>query len=114
MAQSIDIEFYPDATAKCSNCGSVYTIASSQKEITVEICGNCHPFYTGQDVVVDTAGRIEKFQARLAKTEKLSSSTTSKTKKKKVRIVRQTLQDLLDDQTKTPNEIKSESAEKQN
>ena len=105
MAQSIDIDFYPDATAKCSNCGSVYTLASSQKEITVEICGNCHPFYTGQDVVVDTAGRIEKFQARLAKTNKLGGK--QKKKKLKARTVRQTLQDLVKEDIQPVAEEKS-------
>lgn len=111
MAKSINIEFYTDATAKCSNCGSVYTLSANQKEINVEICGNCHPFYTGQDVVLDTAGRIEKFQARLAKSQEMDNSGKKK-KKKKTRAIRQTIEDLVQDETVTPNEAKSIQAEK--
>jgi len=96
MAQSVDIKIYPNATATCSNCSSVYMILGNKPEIQVEICGNCHPFYTGQDVVVDTAGRIEKFQARLAKSQSIQK-TGKKTKVKKKRTQSQTLEELSGD-----------------
>ncbi len=95
MAKSVDVDIYSDATAKCSNCGSVYTIASAIKELTIEICGNCHPFYTGQDVVVDTAGRIEKFQERLAKTQGMQGA--KKLKKQRARKMTQSLADLVEE-----------------
>jgi len=52
-----------DLSAECA-CGSTIQTRSTQKEIKVEICSACHPFCTGTQKFVDTAGRIEKFQAR--------------------------------------------------
>jgi large subunit ribosomal protein L31 len=47
-------------------CGAKYNIGSTKEKIEVEICAVCHPFYTGNDKVLDTAGRVEKFKARKA------------------------------------------------
>lgn len=54
---------YVECTVTCG-CGSVFTTHSTQPTINVEICSACHPFYTGQQKFVDTAGRIEKFRRR--------------------------------------------------
>jgi len=53
-------------SAKCA-CGSAFDTISTQLDIYVDICSNCHPVFTGQHKFVDTAGRIEKFQARYKK-----------------------------------------------
>jgi large subunit ribosomal protein L31 len=108
MAQSIDIQTFANATATCSNCGSVYSFPSAIENLKVEICGNCHPFYTGQDTVVDTAGRIEKFEARMAKTQQLNSGEKA-VKKTKPRKTRQSLVDIMpepadNNQVKTTDE----------
>jgi large subunit ribosomal protein L31 len=71
MPQAINSTYHKDSTVKCSNCGSVYTFGSTMKEFTIEVCGNCHPFYTGQDTVLDTTGRIEKFQQKMEKSQAL-------------------------------------------
>lgn len=62
---------YPEAKVICS-CGNVLKTGSTEKEAHVEICSACHPFYTGSQKVIDTGGRIEKFQKRMAKKEELS------------------------------------------
>ena len=54
---------YGKAVVKCG-CGSTWETRSTVPEIKVEICSNCHPFYTGQQKFVDTAGRVEKFQKK--------------------------------------------------
>ena len=54
---------YVDCTVTCG-CGNVIMTHSTQPTINVEICSACHPFYTGQQKFVDTAGRIEKFRRR--------------------------------------------------
>ncbi len=54
---------YGDATITCG-CGNVLKTRSTKKEIAVEICSKCHPFYTGQQKYVDSAGRVEKFQKK--------------------------------------------------
>lgn len=50
-------------------CGNTFQTGSTLGEIRVEICSNCHPFYTGKQKFIDTAGRIDRFQARLAKAQ---------------------------------------------
>ena len=54
---------YVEATVRCS-CGSTFTTRSTKAELSVELCGECHPFYTGKQRLVDTGGRIEKFEKR--------------------------------------------------
>lgn len=57
------------ATVTCA-CGRTFTVGSTAKELSVEICSACHPFYTGNDKIMDTAGRVEKFKARRAAAKK--------------------------------------------
>ena len=58
---------YVECQVVCA-CGHSWTTRSTQKEIHVEICSNCHPFYTGKQKFVDAAGRIERFQKKYGKT----------------------------------------------
>ncbi|MFN3386748.1 MAG: 50S ribosomal protein L31 [Candidatus Thermochlorobacter sp.] len=51
----------------CANCGNHFVTRSTQSTIKVDICNNCHPYYTGRQVLVDTAGRVERFNKRFAK-----------------------------------------------
>ena len=60
---------YHQAKVKCA-CGNAFTIGSTKKELEVEICSQCHPFYTGGSKIVDAAGRVERFKQRLAKKKK--------------------------------------------
>jgi large subunit ribosomal protein L31 len=62
MKQGIHPE-YVTATVRCS-CGNTFTTRSTKPEIHVEICSACHPFYTGKQKLVDTGGRVERFQRR--------------------------------------------------
>ena len=57
---------YVVATVHCS-CGNTFTTRSTRADLRVEICSNCHPFYTGKQKLVDTGGRVERFQRRYAK-----------------------------------------------
>ncbi|RPI73773.1 MAG: 50S ribosomal protein L31 [Desulfobacteraceae bacterium] len=57
------------ATVHCA-CGNEFETGSTLKEIKVEICSNCHPFFTGKQKVMDSAGRIERFRTKYAKVEK--------------------------------------------
>jgi len=57
---------YYDTTITCA-CGNVVKTRSTAKEIHVEICSKCHPFFTGKDKLVDTAGRVEKYERRYGK-----------------------------------------------
>lgn len=54
---------YVEATVKCS-CGESFVTRSTRPELHVEICSQCHPFYTGKQKLVDSGGRVERFQKR--------------------------------------------------
>ncbi|MCR4395672.1 MAG: 50S ribosomal protein L31 [Candidatus Saccharicenans sp.] len=61
---------YQECTVICA-CGNTFRTRSTKKEIRVEICSQCHPFFTGKQRIVDTAGRVEKFRKKYAtKTKK--------------------------------------------
>ena len=72
---------YADAEIRCA-CGNVIKTRSTKSTIIVGICNVCHPFYTGQQKFVDTAGRVDKFQQRLAKTQAAQAEQATKKKKK--------------------------------
>jgi large subunit ribosomal protein L31 len=57
---------YQSVNVHCA-CGETWTTGSTRKELRVEICSKCHPFFTGKQKLVDSAGRIDRFQQRYAK-----------------------------------------------
>lgn len=73
---------YPEAKIICS-CGNVMEVGSTVKEMRVEICSKCHPFYTGAQKFIDTEGRLEKFKKRLEKKKKLEEKLAKTIKKPK-------------------------------
>lgn len=87
MKKDIHPTYYADAKVICA-CGNVFTTGSTKKELHVEICSNCHPFYTGKQKLVDTAGRVEKFKKRLATTKGKTGKRTSKREKLASKAVR--------------------------
>jgi large subunit ribosomal protein L31 len=72
---------YQAAEMRCA-CGNVVQTRSTKPVILVGICNVCHPFYTGNQKFVDTAGRVDKFQQRLAKTNAVRAAVEAKRKKK--------------------------------
>lgn len=77
MKADIHPKYYPEAKVHCA-CGNKWTTGSTMPEISVSICSNCHPFYTGKEKLLDTRGRVEKFKKRL---EKASQKSSPKKKK---------------------------------
>lgn len=75
---------YQDAEIRCA-CGNVIKTRSTRPVINIGICNECHPFYTGQQKFVDTAGRVDKFQQRLAKTKAAQEAAAASAAKKKKR-----------------------------
>lgn len=63
MQANLHPKYYPDAKVTCI-CGHTFTTGSTSPEIKVEICSNCHPFFTGEMRFVDVQGRVEKFQQK--------------------------------------------------
>jgi len=81
MKKDLHLEYYPEAKVKCA-CGATFTIGATRPELKIEMCSHCHPFYTGQEKIVDTAGRVEKFKSR---TTKKTSDLKAKHVKKAVK-----------------------------
>ena len=65
---------YNKVTVRCG-CGNTFETRTTAKEIHAEICSMCHPFYTGKQKYVDTAGRIERFKKKSNKTKKISRNS---------------------------------------
>lgn len=63
MKEGIHPKYYHDAVVKCA-CGNTFNAGSVKRELKVEICSKCHPFYTGKQKFVDTGGRVDKFNKR--------------------------------------------------
>jgi len=78
MKTEIHPKYTTEAKVKCA-CGNEFVTGSTKPEIEVEICYNCHPFYTGKEKVLDTVGKVEKFKARRTK----AKATTTRSKKVK-------------------------------
>lgn len=66
MKKDTHPSYYPDAVVSCA-CGNSFRVGSTKEKLEVEICSQCHPFFTGGAKIVDAAGRVEKFRQRLAK-----------------------------------------------
>lgn len=64
MKNGIHPKYYPNAQVICS-CGNTWTTGSTQEVIRTDVCSNCHPFFTGEQRIVDTAGQVDRFMKRL-------------------------------------------------
>lgn len=76
MKSDIHPKYYENAKIKCA-CGAEFTVGSTEEEIHVEICSMCHPFFTGKEKLVDTAGRVDKFRARMEAAKKFKETKKS-------------------------------------
>ena len=63
MKAQIHPEYYPEAQVTCS-CGNTFTTGSTKPTLKVELCSRCHPFFTGEQRIVDTEGRVERMKRR--------------------------------------------------
>ena len=81
MKTKIHPEWYPEARVHCA-CGSTFTTGSTRKEIAVEICSACHPLFTGQQKLVDTAGRVDRFNQRAAIAKRKQEEAESRSKQR--------------------------------
>jgi len=61
---------YHQAQVHCIGCGTTFNVGSTVESIRVEVCSNCHPFYTGTQNIVDTAGQVERFQKRMERAKR--------------------------------------------
>jgi large subunit ribosomal protein L31 len=65
------------ASVRCSTCGSVFTTRSTRDEITIDVCSNCHPAYTGIERAIQSGSRIERFERRRARSRRPARAATA-------------------------------------
>lgn len=90
MKANIHPEWYNEAKVSCA-CGNTFVVGATVPEIRVEVCYNCHPFYTGTMKYVDTAGRVDAFKAKQAMK---SGNIISKSEKRRLKKERQIQKEL--------------------
>jgi large subunit ribosomal protein L31 len=77
MKKDIHPAYYPEAKATCA-CGNTFSVGSTKPELNVEICSACHPFYTGKEKLIDTAGRVERFRRLESKKKEIQAKKPTK------------------------------------
>jgi large subunit ribosomal protein L31 len=82
MKPKIHPKYYPNAKVICS-CGNTWTTGATVPEIHTDVCSACHPFFTGEQRIVDTAGQVDRFMRRLEKKSKLQAETAASKKSSK-------------------------------
>ncbi len=88
MKKDIHPKYYEKATVECA-CGNKFETGSTKEHISVEICSACHPFYTGKHKLIDTAGRVDKFKAKMTKAETAKATKEAREKQKKAKVIKQ-------------------------
>jgi len=81
MKSDIHPTFYTTAKVTCA-CGNSFVTGSTQKELHTEVCSHCHPFYTGKQKLLDTAGSIDKFKKRAAAATSIKAAVKPKKERK--------------------------------
>jgi large subunit ribosomal protein L31 len=84
MKKDIHPKYFPKAKVTCA-CGNSFFVGSTKEHIETEICSKCHPFYTGQEKVIDTMGRVQLYKKRMERksaTPKVKKIRTKKTAEK--------------------------------
>ncbi len=87
MKKDTHPDYYEKAKVTCA-CGNTFTVGSTMKELQVEICSACHPFYTGKQKFVDTARRVEKFHEKKVQKETLGAVRKGKKVKRATRAAK--------------------------
>jgi len=95
MKANIHPNYYQETVVFC-NCGNTFVTGSTKKEIHVEVCYKCHPFYTGQHRYLDVKGRVESFQKKQEKAKQYQAKKPNKKETKKEEQRPKTLKELLE------------------
>lgn len=82
MKKSIHPAYYPKAKITCA-CGNVIETGSTVKEMKIEICSSCHPFYTGKKKMINTGGRVDRFKKMVDKAKEKKTAKKVRNKKEK-------------------------------
>lgn len=79
MKEGIHPKYYPEATVVCS-CGNTWKVGSTQPSLRTDVCSACHPFFTGEQRIVDSEGQVDRFYQRLEKRQQIQEAIDSQQK----------------------------------
>ena len=100
MKQAIHPKVY-ETPIHCNSCDATFTAHTTVMATEVEICSNCHPFYTGKQKLLDTAGRVDRFKARQAAATKSAEAVAAKQNKKDAKLA-EIQEELQEETVETP------------
>lgn len=89
MKTAIHPEYHSNITVKCVSCDNEFITGSTQAKVSIEVCSQCHPFFTGKQRLVDSARRVEKFKQRTEAQATLSKDRVTKKEKNELRAKKQ-------------------------
>lgn len=95
MKDKIHPKFYPHAKVVCA-CGNTFETGSTKEELHTDICSNCHPFFTGQQRIVDTGGRVERFTNKFERASELKKVTEERSAAREERRRARALVEIVD------------------
>lgn len=93
MKKEIHPKYYPEARVVCA-CGNTFITGSTLPEIKTELCSACHPFYTGKQKLVDSARRVEKFEAKVKAKKEVAQTRKGKKVKRAARAVKRAAKEV--------------------
>lgn len=95
MKKDIHPKYYENIEITCS-CGAKYIAGSTKENLKTELCSACHPFFTGQSRLIDTAGRVDKFMAKRKATEEIKKKREDEKKQAKEKAIVDRLEELVE------------------
>ena len=96
MKENIHPKFYPEAQVACA-CGNTWTVGSTAPMIRTDVCSACHPFFTGEQRIVDSEGQVERFMRRLERREELLEIEEKRLTKKQRRRRKRAVAEIVDE-----------------
>ncbi|NLV74703.1 MAG: 50S ribosomal protein L31 [Chloroflexi bacterium] len=110
MKEKIHPQYYPNATVVCA-CGNTWQTGSTKEQLNTDICSKCHPFFTGQQRIVDTGGKVERFTSKVERAAKLRSQVKEMSVAREERRRARALVEIVDtDESVEPIEGLAEDA----
>lgn len=103
MKKDIHPEWFPEAQVICS-CGETYTMGATQEVIRTDVCSACHPFFTGEQRIVDTEGQVERFMRRLERREELLETEKRREDKEERRRRKRAIVEIVDEEEEETSE----------
>ena len=96
MKEDIHPTWYPNAQVICS-CGATYTMGATKEVIRTDVCSSCHPFFTGEQRIVDSEGQVERFMRRLERREELLEVDEKRQTKKQRRRRKRAVAEIVEE-----------------